>query len=394
MLTMAVGQSDDIDPAVAIREAIDQCRAQLDGQSPRGALLFLAYDLFEPAVPAAVRAAFPGVELIGCTSAAQVSSAKGYTDDGLTLAVFASDDITFAAGAAAHLDEDIEGPSRAAIDEASAGSDQPRVCIMLADGLTAQSALAVVEQAIPSVPVVGGAAAGPPPITVRPNFQFANDKIVKNGLAVLLLSGHVLVSVAVGGGFRPVGKRGTVTAADEGRLIAIDGMPALEFVKPYVEEPGPTTFGNPLRFREQSDDEWHLRGMLSADPETGVINIQGAISVGAEVQLTIATTEEVVTATKDVARRAIEGYPHEGSPSAALIFSCAVRRYMLGSKTAQEVDHARSFLPPMLSLAGGYFFGEIAPVGSDTPSRFHNETFVTLLLGSSSTQSVGNRPES
>src|SRR5690348_1685775 len=74
MLTMAVGQSDDVDPATAIREAIEQCRTQLDGRAATGALLFVAYDLFDLSLPAAVRAAFPGVQLVGATSAAQVSS--------------------------------------------------------------------------------------------------------------------------------------------------------------------------------------------------------------------------------------------------------------------------------------------------------------------------------
>jgi hypothetical protein len=380
---MAVGQSDDIDPDVAIREAIDECRAQLDGGSPQAALLFVAYELFVPSLPAAVRAAFPGVQLVGATSAAQMSSSSGYTEDGLTLAVLSSDDVEFNAAAVAHLEADVDARSREAIEQALNASDQPpRLCIMVADGFAAPAALEVVKRALPNdVFVVGGAASGPPPTTVRPNFVIANDDVVEDGLAVLLLSGNVDVSVAVGTGFRAVGPRGTVTAADEGHLIAIDGKPALAFIKPYVDVPGPATFGNPLRFREPSDEEWYLRGMFSADPETGVIDIQGTVSVGAEVQLTISTTDEVVTATKDVTQQAADGYPTGSSPSAALIFSCAVRRYMLGSKTAQEVSHARALLPSTLPLAGMYCFGEIAPAGSGSQSRFHNETFVALLLG-------------
>src|SRR4249920_2698948 len=45
MLTMAVGQSDDVDPAVAVAEAIDQCRQQLDGREPSAGILFAAQDI-------------------------------------------------------------------------------------------------------------------------------------------------------------------------------------------------------------------------------------------------------------------------------------------------------------------------------------------------------------
>jgi hypothetical protein len=38
MLTMAVGHSDDIDPARAISEAIDQCRSGLGGLTPQAAV--------------------------------------------------------------------------------------------------------------------------------------------------------------------------------------------------------------------------------------------------------------------------------------------------------------------------------------------------------------------
>ena len=68
MLTMAVGQSDDVDSSVAVAEAIQQCRDQLDGRIPAAGILFIAFDSFDPALSETVRAAFPGIELIGSTS--------------------------------------------------------------------------------------------------------------------------------------------------------------------------------------------------------------------------------------------------------------------------------------------------------------------------------------
>ena len=69
------------------------------------------------------------------------------------------------------------------------------------------------------------------------------------------------------------------------------------------------------------------------------------------------------------------------TPTAALIFSCAVRKYLLGSRTGEEVESARSLLPEAMAIAGMYCIGEIAPTGASVDSHFLNETFVTLLLG-------------
>jgi hypothetical protein len=59
-----------------------------------------------------------------------------------------------------------------------------------------------------------------------------------------------------------------------------------------------------------------------------------------------------------------------------------VRRFLLGSRTAQEVIEARALLPGDLPLVGMYCGGEIAPVDDGNVSRFLNETFVAVLLGS------------
>jgi hypothetical protein len=98
MFKMAVGQSDDVDPATAVDEAIEQCRAELAGQRPKVAILISAQDSYDPHLPIAVRNAFPDIEVIGTTSAAEMSSVGGYREDSVTLAVFASDEIEMAVG--------------------------------------------------------------------------------------------------------------------------------------------------------------------------------------------------------------------------------------------------------------------------------------------------------
>jgi hypothetical protein len=383
MFMMAVGHSDDVDLNDALDEAIDECRVNLGGRKPTAGLLFAGYDAFDPSMPGAVLAAFPGIALAGSTSYAEMSSAGGYTEDGLTLALFAADEVDVFAGAAARVDTDVEAACRMAVDQVMNRVDKtPRLAIMLADGLAAQSALDAVRGLLPDgVVLVGGASSGPNLAAIRPNYQFADGHVVQNGVALLLLCGPLEFSVAVGTGLRPIGPTGVVTGSGPGVITEIDGRRASAFIEPYISEAGPAAFGNPLAFHDTEMSEWYLRAMLGADQATGAITIPGTVPTGAKVQLTTASTDEIVRATGEVVRRAIRQFPGGAEPAAALLFSCAVRKFMLGTRTAQEIVEASSLLPPGLPIAGMYCGAEIAPVAGDNESKFHNETFVTLLLG-------------
>jgi len=74
-------------------------------------------------------------------------------------------------------------------------------------------------------------------------------------------------------------------------------------------------------------------------------------------------------------------FPAGTRPEAALMFSCAVRRMLLGSRASMEVELARAELGPSVALAGLYCYGEIGPISGASSSRYLNTTFVTLLLG-------------
>ena len=120
MLRMAVGQSDDVDGVEAVRAAIEQCREQLDGETPRAGLLFATFDSFDPALVREVRSAFPGIRLIGSSSSAEMSSVVGYREDSVTLAVFASDTVGFTTAASTWEPGEVEAAGRAAVEAAIA----------------------------------------------------------------------------------------------------------------------------------------------------------------------------------------------------------------------------------------------------------------------------------
>lgn len=73
------------------------------------------------------------------------------------------------------------------------------------------------------------------------------------------------------------------------------------------------------------------------------------------------------------------------TPAAAIIVSCAGRKWLLDDCWHQEVKMVQKALGSHLSLVGFSSFGEIGPFlspeGTYSESLFHNVSFVICLLG-------------
>src|SRR4051794_40981793 len=385
MFLMAVGQGDDVDPADAIATVIDQCRTALAGREPQAGILFSAFDSFDPSILAAVAEAFPTASVMGTTSAAEISSVNGYLEDSITLALFASDTVDITAGMGTDLGIDLDAACRSAVTEAMSATDrEPRLCIVLTEGFVVdpQRVLEAVTRNLPDgVTIVGGTSAGRDFASSRRSFQFCAERVSNDGVVLLLFSGPLIFSTALGTGWRTLGPTGTVTRSRSGVVDEIDGQPAIAFLARYLDVTGPASFGNPLAVVEAGGDESYLRAILGTDPASGSVFVSGTVPVSAVVQLTTADTTEILAGAEAALRRAASDFPAGARPEAALIFSCAVRRFLLGSRTGIEADLARSVYGPSVSIAGLYCNGEIGPIRGTASSRYFNETFTTLLLG-------------
>ena len=229
MLTMAVVHSDDVDPMDAIATVIDQCRGALGNRAPKAGMLLSVFESFQPEIVAAVRSAFPGVSVMGSTSAAEVSSVGGFLEDSITLALFDSDVADVTTGLSGGLGDDVEAACRAAVGEArSTTAREPKLCVVFAEGFVVdpQVTLDAMARALPpGVVLVGGGSARRDLGTTTPTHQFRDERVVQDGVAVLLFSGDVSFSVAVGTGFRAIGPPGTVTRAERGRIDEVGRRP-------------------------------------------------------------------------------------------------------------------------------------------------------------------------
>ena len=158
------------------------------------------------------------------------------------------------------------------------------------------------------------------------------------------------------------------------------GARTLEFYRHYLGSTEPA-IGNPLAVYDEESGRYYLRAPLSYDEEEGAATFLGSVPEGATVHISMASTDQILGGADASVSEALNGFPKSFKPEGALIASCAVRNFLLGTRTAEELTRIRNGLGMEVPVAGFYAFGEISPLGENSSPKFHNETCVTLLLG-------------
>ncbi|MDR7867518.1 MAG: FIST N-terminal domain-containing protein [Sporomusaceae bacterium] len=383
MLKAIVGHSEDIIAAEAAREAIDHVRCSLGEAQPQAGVLFCSVDFDHARILSAVRAAFPAMELVGCTTDGELSSALGFTEDSLTLLVFVSDTVEIRAGCGRDAARRGEEAGREAAANARSGMLHPaaedRFAIILADPLNA--GISDIDRGVQEVlghtfPVIGGASAAHS--KQRKTFQFFGGEVLTDSVVLLLFSGPVVFSCGLKGAFSPLGPRERVTKARNNVLYELDGKPAVDYFRRYTGNYD--LFMNYCLAVYQHDrDSFFVRSAPFSDPEKGTVTLNGRIPEGATVQIGAADKKNLLASCTDSLCQALATYPGP-QPAAALLFSCAGRKIVMGTRIAQEVQSVRRQLPGV-PFAGFYCYGEFAPLERGAPYMFHGATFVTVLLG-------------
>ena len=385
MFFSVIGHSDDIDTDGALHELIDQCLAELGDRTPRAGMMFACHDMDHAVLLAGVFDVWPDIELIGCTTDGELSSRLGFRQDSVALVLFGSDQIEFTVGIGEDLSGDVVGACDRALDVAIGKAKQtPTICLTLPESLTC-SGQAVVEALSDKlggdVPVFG-ATSGDGYELVR-TYQFCGREVYQDSVPVLLLSGPLVYSAAVASGWEPLGEPGVVTSSDNTLLYEIDDRPAMEFYRRFLGPDGAPTPEFPLAILDELGAVESLRtALFEHESEAGAITFVSEVREGARVQITTADRAAILEGCSASVEKAFADYPHGKSPEVALVFSCCCRRLLLGTRAKEEFGIVESVLGSDVPVVGFYGYGEIGPPEStDCVSRFHNETFVSLILG-------------
>ena len=387
MLRMAVGHAQCLDAQCAVSGAVESCRRGLGGRDPAGLLLFAGVGYDHGVILRAIEEAFPGVPLAGATTVGEMSAAGGVSDDSVLLVAFGGEGIRCAAGVA----RDFAGPgsdpraaARAALEEALAGlSGRPSLCLAFPDG--GRGGVQDFSQGLaaalgPQCPVFGGVA-GRQLADRRPVRQFSGREAMLHAAPFLLLSGDVPVSFRLSRGWRPVGGLARVTGVSGNVVSRIGERTALDFYRHYLGPHAEPAVELPLAVACEKHNDFILRAPAFFSEGDGSIQFPAGIPDGAMVQIAEADRAEMFADIRNMAKGLARDAQGHFIPAGALLFSCSIRKDILGTKAGDEIAQMTAALPPGTPMAGFYCHGEIGPSAPERPLHLQNGSLVALVLG-------------
>jgi hypothetical protein len=389
-LAVGVGHSVSTDPVAAARESVTAALAGRTTGPDDLVLLFPTVDL-DPwqFVEAAQEAAGPA-QVVGCTSFASFTGAAQVAR-GTVAAYLPAGDLTFGVAAADSIGPDIYGAAKRITEQAweRAGHDaEHSVLLMLSDGLAGdqrevvRGSYAVTGS---TVLLVGGAAGENQ--SLNSTYQFAQGKVMTNGLVAVWINSPNPVGVGVQHGWHPIGEPMIATRAEGNIVHELDGQPATEvYLRNRGSDPRLTTLrgaevtnfsaatlDHPLGLANASG-RFDVRHVLDRTDEGGLV-LFGHVSEQSIVQVMAGDSNDLVDAAAAAARDAVDQL--ESPCRGAVVFSCTGRVAPLGDRVADEVGAVAGALSGG-AVAGFFTYGEFARVTGST--GFHNATVVVLAL--------------
>ena len=211
--------------------------------------------------------------------------------------------------------------------------------------------------------LVGGLSAS------RAHHHQIAGRVTEAGLSGVLLAPEIEVAVGLTQGCSPIGAQHTITEAQDGVIVAIDGRPALEVFKAEIGEllahdlrrvGGYIFAAFPIAGSDTGD--YLVRNLTGIDPAKGWISVAEAVEPGRRI---LFCRRDHDTALSDLRRMVREVKQRAGpAPKAGLYFSCIARGPNLFGPDSEELRLIRDELGE-IPLAGFFGNGEI----------FHNRLY-------------------
>lgn len=382
-MQVVLGHSDHIDTIEAVNAAMEACARSLNGDAPKAVLLHATVEYDLDRLVARVRERWPEAEIAGCSVDGAMSSAQGYLEDSVQVLALAGSTLRAKSVLASQLAQECQS----SIERALAGSPlrSPRLAFVFAsmDANCSDVVRVVQDQLGPDCVVVGGVSADHHEFSH--GREFCGSEVSAGSASILLLEGDFHVSTGVESGWFPIGESFEVTAAAGKVVSKISGQDATTiYQEHWGDMPAASLNEFPLAVYEDAQSENFYMRAATGYTDDGALLFAGDVPQSAVVRITEVMPDGILAGSTASIERAIKSYSGS-SPSFALILSCSARKCVLGTQASGECKALAEGLGKHglegLSFGGGYFFGELAPTVNGGGSVLHNETCVSVILG-------------
>jgi len=352
-LDTLVGQSEDPIETEAAREVLLQIEQQLQGTLPQAGILFCSIDYDHAIILEKIQAAFPALELVGCTTDGELCSQLGFSDDSVILVVFVSDAIEVASGIGRHVSTAgvVAGKEAAlgCLRKIQKQKNNPKFAIILTDPISA--GISGVDVGIKEIlgetfPVVGGVAAAHS--KQRKTHQFFQNAVETDSVVLLLFAGDIHFSIGIKGGHSPFGLREAVTYAEKNVVYKIGDKTACNYFRHYIGEYD--LFMNYcLAVFPDGGDQFYVLSAPHSDAESGSVSLNEPLPDRAEVQIGTADRNIVSSFCRESIKNALAGYKGEKSAPPCFFLvpaaRCSWEQKLSGNSQLPRVSCRRFPLP-------------------------------------------------
>lgn len=335
-------------------------------------------------IRAEIREAFPLADIIGCTTAGEISGAQIYDNAlCLTAVTFATSTVLVAHGV---IDDD--GAIDNAVDDISAQLDPQGLkhVLVLSDGqrVNGTELIQKLQGCLPEGVSITGGLAGD-------GAEFSETIVWFNEKAG---SGHIVVcgfyganlSVGYGsvGGWDTFGPERLVTKSCANILYSLDSEPALEFYKKYLGEHASDLPASallyPLQISHEHSDTPLTRTILNISEQDNSMIFAGDIPQGARAQLMHANFDKLIKGAEQAADQARQSFTVKNAGGLAILVSCVGRRLVLNQRTEEELEAVCDALGSRWATTGFYSYGEISPSQQGEACALHNQTMTITAI--------------
>lgn len=332
----------------------------------------------------AIRSAYPGALIVGCSTAGEIHGTN-VSDDTLVVTVvnFEHTRLRFSR---VHITDSSHSFAAGLSLAQSLPADELVHVLVFSDGLHVNGTALVRgmrEGLAPHVEVTGGLSADG--ARFEKTLVCANGVPAPNQVAVVGLYGHrIQVGYGSLGGWDPFGPEREITRSQGNVLFDLDRKPALELYKHYLGEHAAglpaTGLLFPLALRYPGMDGGTnganssvVRTILGVDEKLGGMTFAGDMPEGGYVRLMKANFERLIDGASGAAKISMNPL-QDRSAQLALLISCVGRKLVLKQRVEEEVEGVRDVLGDQAVFAGFYSYGEISPHMAGDACELHNQT--------------------
>jgi hypothetical protein len=375
--------------AMACKAATD-ARERL-GSDPIFGIVFATSKVDLSAIAQGVNDVLGETPVIGCSSAGEFVSDR-ISDGGLAVSLLASDEMSVSVGMGEGLRSNTPRAVRQLCADLKKNARQSppsgathRTVLLLSDGMAGNGEGLVDTLAMElggGVTLAGGAAGDD--AAFKETFVFVNKRVARDAAVAAELISKKKIGVGVYHGWCAASAPGSVTKAEGGRLIEIDGKPAIEMYREYARNKLGVTLTkenqNHFVFTHElgivlMNNELKVRAPLSVNDD-GSINCATEVPVGQQVRIVEGDHEAIIAAARTAAEHAVAGIGGQQA-AGAIVFDCVARKLVLRDGFGREVQAFQDVVKA--PVMGFNTYGEIARVRGQL-SGFHNTTAVVAVV--------------